>query len=490
MFVCASLTRHATMLFNSFQFVFFFLAIVPLYYATPHRLRWIPLLAGSYYFYMCWNPAYILLILASTAVDYVVAGRMMKTSAPRGRLLCLLISLTVNLGLLFAFKYYNFFVSSVSEILDSLGIRYHLPESHLLLPVGISFYTFQTLSYTIDVYRGQIQPERHLGKFALYVSFFPQLVAGPIERAGRLLPQFSQRHGLNIDRIMSGLRLMLWGLFKKIVIADRLAEFVNRIYDDPTPHSAATLLLATYFFAFQIYCDFSGYSDIAIGSARVLGFDLMPNFRLPYLARSISDFWRRWHISLTTWFRDYVYIPLGGNRCGGHVAWARNVMLVFLVSGLWHGANWTFVAWGALHGAYFLIGAATRGVRETISQRLRIPTPLATAVGMLLTFHLVVLAWIFFRARNLSDAWLIVCRILFEPFGALYLGPSQLTIALSVALVTLLLTVQALQAAGRLPLYQTNTRARWYVRWPACICLALAIPMLGKSPNDFIYFQF
>jgi D-alanyl-lipoteichoic acid acyltransferase DltB (MBOAT superfamily) len=342
------------MLFNSIQFLIFFPVIATIYFLLPHRYRWLLLLVGSYYFYMSWKPEYIILILASTLIDYSVGLKLGSESRPAIRRRWLLLSLVTNLGLLFSFKYFNFFNDSFRQLFQMANLSYPVPALNVLLPVGISFYTFQTLSYTIDVYRGKIQPERHLGVFALFVSFFPQLVAGPIERSGNLLPQFYQKTAVDYERIISGLQRMTWGFFKKVVIADRLALLVNTVYNHPTEFSGMPLIIATYAFGFQIYCDFSAYSDIAIGAARVMGFDLMENFRQPYYARSIPEFWRRWHISLSTWFRDYVYLPLGGNRVKlPH--WVFNILVVFVVSGLWHGANWTFVIWGALHGI-FMVG--------------------------------------------------------------------------------------------------------------------------------------
>ncbi len=478
------------MLFNSFQYIVFFFVITIVHFMTPYKKRWIPLLVGSYYFYMCWNPAYIVLIIFSTIVDYVAAHRMAQTESNRRRTGWLLTSLCVNLGLLFGFKYYNFFLDTVSEIFESLGVDYVLPHSELLLPVGISFYTFQTLSYTIDVYRGKLKPERHFGRFALYVSFFPQLVAGPIERATHLLPQFQQVHHFRIDRTISGLRLVLWGLFKKVVIADRLSEFVNLIYDSPEIYSGPTLLLATYFFAFQIYCDFSGYSDIAIGSARVLGFDLMQNFNLPYLADSITDFWRRWHISLSTWFRDYVYIPLGGSRVSRTSLWIRNVLIVFGVSGLWHGANWTFVIWGLIHGTLYLIDSKTAESRENFRASLGIPQGLWRAACIVVTFHCVLLTWVFFRASSATDAMRIVSSVMTNPVGMPYLGPSSVATALSVMLILFLACVQILQYRQRLPFYKSPYTAPIALRWSGYVLLTLGIAMLGRSNNEFVYFQF
>lgn len=306
-----------------------------------------------------------------------------------------------NLGLLFLFKYFNFFSQSLQEILNLLKISIELPTLDLILPVGISFYTFQTLSYTFEVYRGNIKPEKTFGIFALFVSFFPQLVAGPIERPEHLLPQFRQKFNFDTERISSGLRLMLWGMFKKVVIADQLARLVNLVYNEPSSWHGLIVIAATYSFAIQIYCDFSGYSDIAIGAARVMGFDLRLNFKEPYLAQSIADFWRRWHISLSTWFRDYLYIPLGGNRVSQKRMYL-NLMIVFIVSGLWHGANWTFVIWGALHGFYMVFSLATKNIREHILASLNLwgKPRLLLRLNVFSTFHLVVFAWVFFGQMN------------------------------------------------------------------------------------------
>ncbi|MCL4156746.1 UNVERIFIED_CONTAM: hypothetical protein GTU68_005006, partial [Idotea baltica] len=302
------------MLFNSIEFAIFFPAVVLIYFLLPHRFRWILLLAASYYFYACWKAEYLVLIVFSTLVDYFAGLRMAACETKKQRTPYLVLSLVSNLGLLFTFKYLDFFGSSVQALIDQFNIFYEIPIFDLLLPVGISFYTFQTLSYTIEVYKGKQKAERHLGIFALYVTFFPQLVAGPIERSQTLLPQFHKRMTFSYDRLSSGAKLMIWGLFKKILIGDGMGVFVDSVYNNPYGHDSVSLLIASICFSFQIYGDFSGYTDIARGAARILGFDLMENFRQPYLSKSISEFWQRWHISLSTWFRDYVYIPMGGNR--------------------------------------------------------------------------------------------------------------------------------------------------------------------------------
>jgi D-alanyl-lipoteichoic acid acyltransferase DltB (MBOAT superfamily) len=489
------------MLFNSVQFIIFFPTVVAIYFLLPHRHRWVLLLAASYYFYAAWKLEYTLLIFTSTAVDYVVARQMARTEHLAQRRIYLGISLLVNLGLLFGFKYFNFFNESLRATFNLFNIFYNVPAFQLLLPVGISFYTFQTLSYVVDVYRGKVAPERHFGIYALYVAFFPQLVAGPIERATHLLPQFHQRMTFDQARIASGLRLILWGMFKKVVIADRLALYVNQVYDQPSNHGALTLLLASYFFAFQIYCDFSGYSDIAIGVARVMGFNLMENFRQPYMARSIAGFWRRWHISLSTWFRDYVYIPLGGNRVP-QWRWYSNLFIVFLVSGLWHGAAWHFVVWGTLHGLLVVVEVALSGATLWGARRLGREEPLRVpaTISIFATFHLVLFTWIFFRANTLADALLIVGRLLtgagtnswaalYTPWVAAGVDPAW-EMSLSVALIVLLELIQWTERRGQ-SMERTFVTYSRPVRWAAYLFLAIATMNLGIAlDTPFIYFQF
>ncbi len=361
---------------------------------------------------MCWKAEYLLLILGSTVVDYVAALQMSRQSSKDKKKLYLILSLVVNLGLLFGFKYFNFFNESIRTVFNHYNLFYNVPMFNVLLPVGISFYTFQTLSYTIDVYRGKRDPEKHLGIFALYVAFFPQLVAGPIERSTRLIPQLAKKYNFDYDRVTNGLKLMLWGFFKKVVIADRIAVIVNQVYSNPNDAAGLPLLIGTYLFAFQIYCDFSGYSDIAIGAAQVFGIRLMENFRRPYFAKSIREFWQRWHISLSTWFRDYLYKSLGGNK-STNWRWYYNIMIVFLVSGLWHGASWTFVIWGGLHGLYYLFSYWTRNLRPELIRLFklnRVPF-LLKILRILFIFNIVSFGWIFFRANNLTDAIFIVTHL-------------------------------------------------------------------------------
>ena len=337
------------MLFNSFAFAVFLPIVFILYWVLPHKARWILILAASYYFYMSWNAKYIFLILFTTIISYVAAILLEKTENLRTKKGILVGTAVICLGVLFFFKYFNFVSESVTAVFRLFAIQMNPVLLNLLLPVGISFYTFQTLSYVIDVYKGDVKVEHHFGYYATFISFFPQLVAGPIERTNNLLPQIKTEHKFNYDQATYGLKLMVWGYFKKIVIADTLSQFVSKVYDAPQGFSGFALILATVFFTLQIYCDFSGYSDIAIGTAKLLGINLMTNFKSPYFSQSIKEFWSRWHISLSTWFRDYVYIPLGGSRVG-KIRHAVNLLITFLISGLWHGANWTFVIWGGIHG--------------------------------------------------------------------------------------------------------------------------------------------
>ena len=392
------------MLFNSIEFLLFFPIVVMLYFAIPHRYRWVLLLAASYIFYMFWKPEYIILIIFSTLVDYYAGLMMDRHEDKKRRKKYLLLSLLVNLGLLFLFKYFNFFNAELGRLYSIVSHQdYSIGSLRILLPMGISFYTFQTLSYSIDVYRGKRKAEKHFGYFALYVTFFPQLVAGPIERSDRLLPQLREKHAFSYDNLMDGILRMCWGFFKKIVIADRVAALVNIIYGNLYDYNGIYLIIATIGFAIQIYCDFSGYSDIAIGAARIMGIDLMENFKMPYFSKSINEFWTRWHISLSTWFKDYLYIPLGGNRTKTKAQYYRNIMIVFLVSGFWHGAEWTFLIWGFLHGAVQIM--------ERVFKNEKLSNIVPGFAKQVLTLLFVCFAWIFFRADNISDAAYIITHV-------------------------------------------------------------------------------
>ena len=477
------------MLFNSLAYIVFLSVVVVAYFLAAPRWRVWLLLAASYFFYMCWAWEYALFLIVQTGISYACAEYLGGEPHRPYRRLCLAAALSASLGMLAYFKYYNFFVDSVSATLRILGFGLTLRHLEILLPVGISFDSFRAVSYMIDAYRGTIPARTRLSHFALYMAFFPLLLAGPIERAGNLLAQFERRNSFDITRFVEGGKLIAWGLFKKVVIADRLAFYVDRIYGDPGSYSGSTLLLATYFFAFQIYCDFSGYSDMAIGSARLLGYDLMQNFNLPYYATSMTDFWRRWHISLSTWFRDYVYIPLGGSRVSA-ARWSLNIAAVFLLSGLWHGASWTFVTWGGLHAFYYLAEHAwRRGARnlpflKTLSPRVLKP------LQIVVVFHLVLFAWVFFRAASVSQAALIVSRIATDLGGRLYLGPSQFTMAVSLVLVGVLLLYQYAQARGVVSLHFSRTRVPLPVRFAGYAGLLLLTGLLAVPANRFIYSQF
>ncbi|MFH1812073.1 MAG: MBOAT family O-acyltransferase [Pseudomonadota bacterium] len=480
------------MLFNSLDYVVFLPVVVALYFLLPHRVRWVFLLAASYYFYMCWKAEYLVLIVVSTAIDYVAARGIAASSRHSRRRLWLALSLFSNLSILFGFKYFNFISAETRDLLALFNIFVDAPVFQSLLPVGISFYTFQTLSYTIDVYRGTQEVERHPGLFALYVAFFPQLVAGPIERSSRLLPQFRERHRFNFDRLVSGLTLIVWGFFKKLVVADRLALVADAVYGHPAIYQGGAIALGTLCFAYQIYCDFSGYTDIARGTARVLGIELMENFKRPYCARSISEFWHRWHISLSSWFRDYVYIPLGGNRKGS-LSHHRNLAVVFVVSGLWHGANWTFVVWGALHYLYMAIERALVPLRERVQ---RVLPPIAGRwvvpwIQLGVTFCATSLAWVFFRSRSLAESLLVLTNLV-QPSEASWwviTGVPLYELVVGGVAVLLLEVVQARVGDQDVGV----AIASWSrpLRWSFSLGVVTSILIFGEfNLTAFIYFQF
>jgi len=400
------------MLFNSIHFLIFFPIVALLHFAIPHKWRWALLLVASYYFYMSWKAEYAILLLLSTSLAYFAGLALGKTDKPHNRKIILWSCLTFLLGVLFTYKYFNFASSSLNSFFSFFLIPLDVPIVNLLLPIGISFYTFQKVSYVVDVYYGHAKVEKNFGIFAVYSCFFPQLVAGPIERAQNLIHQFYEKHEFSNKRATEGLRLMLWGFFKKIVVADRLAVLVQTVYSDPQSYGGLSLLVATLFFSFQIYCDFSGYTDIALGSAKMLGFDLMANFRQPYFSQSIPEFWRRWHISLSSWFKQYLYIPLGGNRVVKW-RWYYNLFITFLVSGLWHGANWTFAVWGALHGLYMVVDSLIGSWRDSFQAKLRSAASRYAfqSFNLCLTLFLVLIAWVPFRANNIHDAWYIFTHL-------------------------------------------------------------------------------
>ncbi|MEG0806727.1 MAG: MBOAT family O-acyltransferase [Alistipes sp.] len=440
------------------------------------------LLTASYYFYMNWEPVYAVLIFGSTAITYL-CGRLVEKYKDnhRRQKLFLVASLIVNFSILFIFKYYNFINETIFTALDYAGLRWPIPNFDILLPVGISFYTFQAVGYSIDVYRGDIKVEKNFGIYALFVSFFPQLVAGPIERAKNLLAQFYVKHTFNYDAAVAGLRLMLWGYFMKLCIADRVAMYVDAVYNNAGQHNGTTLSLATLFFTFQIYCDFGGYSLIAIGTAKIMGFNLMVNFRRPYFARSISDFWKRWHISLSSWFKDYVYIPLGGNRVsfGRHLF---NLFLTFLISGVWHGANWTFVAWGGVHGAFLVIGV----LKNKYLPNIKVNSIFQNGINIIVTFCLVAFAWIFFRANNVGDAFEVIRKI-FTEHGGLFWDMPTFTLAFP---ALLLLLFKDFKDEFLLPVNFLSSKY-YLIRYLSAIALVTIIILFGVlDGGQFIYFQF
>jgi len=495
------------MLFNSLAFLVFFPVVLLVHLALPKRFRWAWLLVASCYFYGSFIPQYLLILFLLIGFDYC-AGIAIEVAPIKRKKSFLLLSLAANISLLGFFKYFNFFTDNVHTMLGAFGWSGSLPHLEIILPIGLSFHTFQSMAYTIEVYRGTQKAERNLGVYALYVMYFPQLVAGPIERPGHMLSQLHQPRSFGMERTVSGMRLMLWGFFKKVVVADNLATLVNNIYGDPTRYSGIPLLLATYFFAFQIYCDFSGYTDIATGLARIFGVDLTKNFDRPYASRSISEFWRRWHISLSSWFRDYLYIDtLGGNR-KGQLRTCLNVLIVFLVSGLWHGAAWTYVAWGGLHGIYLVFGILTSDLRARLADSVgisRFPR-LLHAWQVLISFHLVCFAWIFFRANSLSDAVHVVTHLfsgidllfLLSNLGKLGAGAGVLGQSIGIGRPELLL---ALLAVGVLEAVQlARSREGWWarfrsggttMRWAAYYGIVLSILVYGNfDAREFIYFQF
>ena len=475
------------MLFNSAEFLIFFPLVTLGYFLIPPRFRCGWLVAASCYFYMAFIPPYIFILLALIAIDYT-AGRLIEKAQGRSRRLLLATSLVANLAFLGTFKYYDFFNQSLAAAAHHFGWRYTAGGLGLALPIGLSFHTFQSMAYTIEVYRGRCRAERDPLRYALYVLFYPQMVAGPIERPQNLLPQLSLQKEFDYGKVSSGLRLMLWGFIEKVVIADRLALAVIPVYSNPRAFSGPALLGATYLFSFQIYCDFCGYSDIAIGAARVMGIDLMQNFRRPYLAASVGEFWHRWHISLSTWFRDYLYIPLGGSRRTA-VRVCFNLALVFLLSGLWHGANWTFVIWGALHGAYMVASRLSSGLRQRVVSWLGLERSVVRQwLRIFFTFNLVSFAWIFFRANSLADALYIVQHLLQGWAVPLRWGSADA--GLMAAELAGLMLVLLLQERGISPaaVLQRQPRA---VRWAAYYA-ALAILLFFGVFNSaaFIYFQF
>ncbi|MEM6327558.1 MAG: MBOAT family O-acyltransferase [Bacteroidota bacterium] len=495
------------MLFNSLAFVLFFPLAVCGYFLTPPRWRWAWLLAASYLFYGWWRWEYLALIVGSTLVDYWTGLRMGAQATKEARKPYLWVSLGANLGLLGTFKYLGFFGDTVNSVLGAAGREATLSVPDLLLPVGISFYTFQTLSYAVDVYRGHKEPERHLGIFALYVSFFPQLVAGPIERSRRLLPQFHATHAFDPVLASSGLRLMLWGFFVKCVVADRMAPYVDVVYSAPEAYAGPAVWAATFAFAWQIYGDFAGYSLIAIGAARVMGFRLMDNFRRPYFSASVGELWRRWHISLMSWFRDYLYAPLGGGK-KGPVRGSINLLIIFTVSGLWHGAAWTFVLFGLMHGVFLIVGRLSLPMRNRFWARMEpnrgdgvrtagwtasVPV-VRRAMGIAFTFFLWMMGGGFFRGQSLGDALIVMKHMFVIPegtFTSIQLpGFDGVDLAMMGLFIGVYLFVDVLEERGK-SLDERLAAMPTLPRWVLYLVISLVLILFGSyGAVPFLYFQF
>lgn len=482
------------MLFNSLAFAIFMPVVFVLYWFVPHKYRWELLLAASYFFYMSWNPQYAILIIITTVVSFLCGKGIEQHRIHKKGILAF--GVIIELGILFVFKYVGFTMNTVIDIATLFGIT--IPYNvtlNLILPVGISFYTFQTMSYIIDIYRGRVSAENHFGIYALYVSFFPQLVAGPIERPENLLPQFRKEKYFDYDSTVYGLLLIVWGLFEKIAIADALAVFVDKTFAELYTRGPLTVLISIIFFTLQIYCDFCGYSTMAVGVAKVLGFDLMSNFRSPYLAPTVKEFWRRWHISLTSWFTDYIYIPLGGSRVG-KLKHYRNIMITFLLSGLWHGADWTYIIWGGIHGIYLITGDLTRKVRNGIKDGIHINKSFYQCMGRIITFCLVGFAWIFFRSNTLQEAWMII-----EKLGSANMENLKTDLnILSMDRSTFVSLIPPLGLLFCYDFFSQKTDVLYYIhsklgalpRW--CIYIIFTIFLVLFSVKDtaevFIYFQF
>ncbi|MDB5228837.1 MAG: rane bound O-acyl transferase family protein [Bacteroidota bacterium] len=476
------------MLFNSIEFLLFFPIVTILYYLVPHKFRWLHLLLASCFFYMFFIPVYIFILFFTIVIDYY-AGILLENTASKNKKFYLILSLIANIGVLSVFKYYNFFIDNVNTVLQGMHITtVSIPFLKIILPIGLSFHTFQAMSYTIEVYRGNQKAERHFGYYALYVMFYPQLVAGPIERPQNILHQLHEYKKFDYNTVVSGLRLMLWGFFKKCVIADKIALLADPVFFKPDLFKGFPMVIAILAFTFQIYCDFSGYSDIARGSARTMGINLMQNFNVPYISKSIDEFWRRWHISLSSWFRDYLYIPLGGNRVS-EVRRYLNVFIVFLVSGLWHGANWTFVVWGALHGSFIILALG----RDKFFPNIKLPS----FFQWMTTFILVAMVWTFFRAKDIHQALYVLQHALsgithpveYLLKGFVYIKFWKFTgIDMIVLLISLFLLFYIEMKSNVQQWLQL--RPVW-VRWNIYILMTACIILFGVfDSRQFIYFQF
>lgn len=482
------------MLFNSIGFVIFLPVVFILYWFVTNKnlkLQNILLLLASYFFYACWDWRFLFLLMFSTLLDYFTGLKMQDAKNQKRKRFWFWLSIAINLGFLGIFKYYNFFAESFAEVISNVGLQVNPWTLKVILPVGISFYTFHGLSYVIDIYKNRIKAEKNFVDYAVFVSFFPLLVAGPIERATHLLPQIKKRRTFDYSKAVDGLRQILWGLFKKIVIADNCAEFANQIFNNSADQPGSNLALGAVFFAFQIYGDFSGYSDIAIGTARLFGIDLLRNFAFPYFSRDIAEFWRRWHISLSSWFKDYLYIPLGGSK-GGNWLRIRNTFIIFIVSGFWHGANWTFIVWGALNAFFILpsiIMKTNRNNLETVAQGNLLPT-LKEFFQMIITFTLAVFAWIFFRAENIPHALSYISGIFSKSLFSIPTITPHFPVLIIIILIIIFTIIEWLGREQQYAIAKLGTKWKSALRYAMYYAIIIAIFWFAGKDQQFIYFQF
>ncbi len=479
------------MLFNSLGYLFFLPIVFLVYwFLNNKKLQYqnIFLLIVSYYFYSCWDWRFLFLLIFSTALDYFTAIKMFESTTSKTRKFWFWLSIFINLGFLGVFKYYNFFATSFAEALSNIGLQTNFWTIQVILPIGISFYTFHGLSYVIDIYKGRISPEKNIISYSLFVSYFPLLVAGPIERATHLLPQIKKKRVFNYAQVVDGLRQILWGLFKKMVIADNCAEFANMMFDKPDSFNGSSLFLGALFFAFQIYGDFSGYSDIALGTSKLLGIDLLKNFNYPYFSRDIAEFWRRWHISLSSWFRDYLYIPLGGSKGSSWIK-IRNTFIIFIVSGFWHGANWTFIFWGLLNALFIMpsiLLKTNRNNLDIVAKNKMFPT-VKEGFQILITFALTTFAWIFFRADNLGSAFHYINKIC---TFSIFSFPSKRPSFFILPLLLFFIFIEWLGRENDFGLQKIGLNWNRILRWVFYLVLVLIILLLTGKEQEFIYFQF
>ena len=482
------------MLFNSIGFVIFLPVVFLLYWFLTNKnlkLQNILLLLSSYFFYACWDWRFLFLLMFSTLLDYFTGLKMQDANNQKRKRFWFWLSVAVNLGFLGIFKYYNFFAESFAETISHVGLQVNPWTLKVILPVGISFYTFHGLSYVIDIYKDRIKAESNVVDYAVFVSFFPLLVAGPIERATHLLPQIKKRRTFDYIKAVDGLKQILWGLFKKIVIADNCAEFANQIFNNSADQSGSNLALGAIFFAFQIYGDFSGYSDIAIGTARLFGIDLLRNFAFPYFSRDIAEFWRRWHISLSSWFKDYLYIPLGGSK-GGNWMRIRNTFIIFIVSGFWHGANWTFIVWGTLNALFILpsiIMKTNRNNLETVAQGNLLPT-VKEFFQMTITFTLAVFAWIFFRAENITHALSYISGIFSKSLFSIPTITPHFPVLIIIILIIIFTIIEWLGREQQYAIAMLGTKWKSSLRYAMYYAIIIAIFWFAGKDQQFIYFQF